>query len=178
MKERLKQTCFLCGMMGTGKSVVGKKIAGKLNLPFHDLDLLIEAEAGMKIPEIFELRGESYFRALEKKILEGFAGSEPGVLALGGGSLQNQEITNAVKSNGILIFIDTDADILAERLRSKNNRPLIKNLNQKELQMKIESLLKERRPFYSQAHITVHSGRNPADEIAERILEKLNDYDL
>lgn len=177
-KTGFNRACFLCGMMGTGKSVIGKKIAGLLNLPFHDLDLLIEAEAGLNIPDIFQNLGESHFRILEKKILMGFTGEEPGILALGGGSLQNQKMTDLIKSRGILIFIDTDIDILVERLSSNRNRPLIKNLNPMELKLKIENLLHERMPYYRQAHIIMKGDRAPANQIAERIVEKLDAYDL
>lgn len=177
-ENKLNQTIFICGMMGTGKSVIGKKIAAQLKLPFHDLDLLIEAEAGMKIPEIFDLKGEPYFRQLESDLLSGFAGSGPGVLALGGGSLQNQEITDLVKNNGILIFIDTPLDFLVKRLGKNNKRPLIKELDQDRLKQKIESLLKERLPYYRQAHITIHSKKMTAFETANEIIEKLNKHDL
>ncbi len=178
MRYMRKQTIFLCGMMGTGKSVIGKLIAEQLKLPFHDLDILIEAEAGMKIPDIFDIKGEPYFRELEYNLLSGFAGSGPGVLALGGGSLQNQDITDLVKNTGILIFIDTPMEILVKRLGKNKKRPLIKNLDRDRLKQKIENLLKERLPFYRQAHITIQSKNMTPGETANEIIGKLSNYDL
>lgn len=178
MTHRLHKTYFLCGMMGTGKSAIGRRFADKLKLPFHDLDVLIEAEAGMKIPEIFKTRGEPYFRKLERDILSGFAGNEPGILALGGGSLQNQNITDLVKNNGILIFIDTPLNILIKRLNKNKKRPMINELNQHELQLKVERLLEERMPYYSQAHLTIKSEEMNVEETSDKIIEKLIEYDL
>lgn len=178
MTDRFHKTYFLCGMMGTGKSAIGRKIADKLKLPFHDLDVLIEAETNMKIPELFESRGEPYFRNLEREILSGFSGNEAGVLALGGGSLQNQNITDLVKNSGILIFIDTPLDILMKRLSNNKNRPMINGLNPNELRLKIEKLLQQRMPYYSQAHLTFKSEDLSVEETSDKIIDKLIEYDL
>lgn len=178
MIHKPNRTYFLCGMMGTGKSAIGRKVADKLILPFHDLDILIEAEAEMKIPEIFEIKGEPFFRKLERELLSGFAGNSPGILALGGGSLQDQEITDLVKNSGILIFIDTPLNILVKRLAKNEKRPMIHDLKQHELRLKVEKLLKERMPFYSQAHITIKSAKMTVEETSDKIIEKLIEYDL
>ncbi|MCC5915595.1 MAG: shikimate kinase [Balneolaceae bacterium] len=174
---KLTQPLFLCGMMGTGKSTIGRKLAGHYNQPFEDLDEVIEREAGMPIPEIFKRHGEAHFRKLERDLLIRKSQQTEGVLALGGGSLQNQHLTDHIKLNGWLIFIDTPEEELLRRLQASENRPMIAGKDQDERAEKIKALLNERRPLYSQAHITVKTEGLNVQEIIEQITTKLAFYE-
>ncbi|MEX2411615.1 MAG: shikimate kinase [Candidatus Paceibacterota bacterium] len=169
MNQNSNKAIFLCGMMGTGKSLIGKHVARKLNLPFTDLDSKIESETGKKIPQIFEEKGESGFREIEKKSLINYLKHPKGVLALGGGSLQNQELVNLIKNSGILIYIDTPNEILLSRLKKSRRRPMINGLDTDELKIMIEKLLEERKPFYNQANIII-SGASKNYEITTKLI--------
>lgn len=177
MQNELKQPLFLCGMMGTGKSTIGRKLANRYGVPFRDLDNLIEEEAGRTIPEIFQTDGEEEFRRLERQILIKVSQTADGVTALGGGSLQNQHLTDHVKLQGWLIFLDTPADELISRLESSENRPMISDKESDERAEKIRHLMEKRRPLYSQAHITVEIGGLNPSQIVEQITTKLAFYE-
>ena len=164
---------FLCGMMGTGKSAVGKELARLLNQPFTDLDKQIEASLSASVSEIFQSKGELFFRGMEQEVLSRFIRSKRGVLALGGGTLQNQQITDSVKSSGILIYINTPLPILLERLQRNNRRPLLHGLTPDQLKQKILQLTSEREIFYSQADIIAEGRSLPAAVTARSIYQKL-----
>ncbi len=166
------QLLFLCGMPGSGKSTVGRHLAEKLGLPFSDLDRLIEEKAGTSIPEIFEKKGEPAFRQLERKLLLGIPDGEPAVIALGGGALQDQQVVDEVKRKGVLIFIDASVSVLSRRLSGKSGRPLLRQTG-KEIRSRIEELLGKRRKYYTQSHITVQTGEQPASLVADAIIHKL-----
>lgn len=173
---KLKQPLFLCGMMGSGKTTVGKTIAERLGVPFSDLDSMIADEAGMGIPQIFEKKGEKWFRQLEQKILVRESQNFKGVMALGGGSLQNQPIVDHLKLYGWLIFLKVHESVISDRVAGDLNRPLLSNAKEsKELPGKmITRLIEQRLPFYIQAQITVDAGKSSPDLIADNILKKIN----
>lgn len=175
----LKQPVFLCGMMGSGKSTVGRVLAERLNVTFHDLDSLIEEKAEKSIPEIFEESGEETFRKVERETLLEIAKSPSGVIALGGGSLQNQHLTDHIKLSGWLVFLKAPIDEIADRLHRGNDRPMIsdKRANKSALHDKISSLMKQRIPYYSQAHLTVQIKDLTPRGIAEAIIDKLAFYE-
>lgn len=177
MKQNNNQAIFLCGMMGTGKSLVGKHLAKKLNLPFTDLDSLIESETGKTIPQIFKEIGESGFRVIEKNSLIKYLNHPKGVLALGGGSLHNQLLVDLIKNSGILILIDTPIEILVSRLKKSRRRPMIKGLNVDELKLYIEKLQKERKPFYNQADIIISGATKSYQITTELIIKELKKTD-
>lgn len=172
-----KQPLFLCGMMGSGKTTIGRSLATLLDIPFYDLDEIIEKEAGISIPEIFKTRGEQAFRTLEKKCLLEIVKNVEGVVALGGGALQNQMIVDHVKLYGWLIFIRTPVDVIIERLHQSSGRPMVDSENRLALKNRILELLAERLPFYTQAPISVESGSKSADETAREIIKKLVVYE-
>lgn len=176
MNSKSDQVIFLCGMMGTGKSLVGKHLAKRLNFQFTDLDSEIESEAGMSIAQIFREKGESGFRDIEKKTLLHFVNRTNGVVALGGGTLQNQQLVDLVKNSGILIFIDTPEEILLNRLKRSKRRPMIHGLSHDELKQLIKKLLDERKPFYNQAHIIISGDAANKESTAELIIKKLKPY--
>lgn len=175
--SKIKQPVFLCGMMGSGKSSVGPRLAEMMNVSFNDLDSLIEEQEAMTIPGIFASKGEAYFRQTEQKVLLRHLEKPGGVLALGGGSLQNQHIADHIKLAGWLVFLDVPVETLVNRLSSDTGRPMISMKGGISLQQRIQQLLDQRRPLYSQAHITIKTGTLQPDEIARNILNKLTIYE-
>ena len=177
----LKKPMFLCGMMGSGKSTVGRELADRMQVPFCDLDEMIVEKAGMSIPEIFEDQGESGFRKLERKILIRESQYVKGVMALGGGSLQNQHIIDHLKIYGWLVFLDVPQSVISTRLKADSNRPMLKTDNTKQDgntgQSKIDILLKDRLPYYRQSEITIQAEDRTADDIAHELIKKLTLYD-
>ncbi|MEX2600309.1 MAG: shikimate kinase [Balneolaceae bacterium] len=173
-KEKL---IFLCGMMGSGKTTIGKVLAEKLALPFSDLDDEIVKREQALIPEIFSKHGEEYFRERERRTLEELSRLPAGVVALGGGALQNREITEGLKQQGRLIFLDAPISVLLSRLQNDKSRPLLNRTGQESPAEKLQRLYRERRPRYAQAHITIRIGTESPAEIAEAILVRLKDYE-
>ncbi len=172
-----RQPVFLCGMMGSGKSTIGKALATELNVPFTDLDLLIEKHEERTIPEIFELEGEAAFRKIEQQLLIKHVQDIEGVLSLGGGSLQNQQVTDHVKLHGWLIFINAPRPVLLNRLKRSDKRPMLTSSQEENRSDIIDRLMKQRLPYYSQAHITVNSGGMKKKEIIDTIIQKLKMYE-
>lgn len=160
--------------MGSGKSTLGNKLANKLNLPFLDLDLLIEEQEHSTIAEIFNQKGEDYFRALETTILKDSVVSNPKfVFSLGGGTPCFNNNMEFINENGTSIYLKYNAGILASRLLvAKQQRPLIADKNEEELKQYVEKLLTEREPFYNQSKIIVE-GMNIT---ANAIIKNLNEY--
>lgn len=169
---KLDSSLFLCGMMGSGKTTVGKILAKKLDRSFIDLDEEIEKGVGMSISEIFRSEGEQRFRVFEKKAVLRAVDKPYCVIALGGGALQNQEIVDRIKKNGLLIFLDAPLSVLLERLRNDSGRPLLQNTEGKETEKKIARLLSKRIKYYSQSHISIKTERYSPELIAETIIKK------
>jgi len=182
-KLTLKKPIFLCGMMGSGKSTVGRKVAGRLDVPFKDLDDMIVDKAGMPIPRIFEERGEPGFRELEREILIRESQYFKGVMALGGGSLQNQHIIDHLKIYGWLVFLDVPQSVISQRISGDSNRPMLaaddpsENPDEDAVRTRIQRLMDERRAYYQQSEITITAGDRTADDIAHELIKKLTLYD-
>ena len=179
MNRTLPDRIFVCGFMGAGKSTVGKALASKAGLPFHDLDDCIEQQAGQTIPAIFESEGEQGFRQKEQAALLDVIRNAKGVIALGGGTLQSQYLVDQIKVNGLLVFIDTSMEQIVERIRGDEHRPLLADENgemKSELVLKedLTALFKERQPFYEQAEVTVNTGESSnIDDLAAQLLKKI-----
>lgn len=171
----LKHPVYLCGMMGSGKSTIGEKLAEELEVPFKDLDSVIEESEGKTIPEIFEQDGEPEFRKIERKHLIKLSGNFLGVLALGGGSLQNQQIVDHLKIYGWLVFIDTSQEEIVKRLSDPSGRPMLERSN--EIAERISNLFDERMKFYEQSHFSVQTENKSIDEITTEIVKKINIYE-
>lgn len=170
----LSKPVFLCGMMGSGKSTVGKRLAAKLNVSFTDLDKVIVEHEGMSIHEIFSKKGEDYFRETERNLLIQESKHMSGVIALGGGSLQNQQVVDHLKIYGLLVFLKVPQSVLLKRLKSGRNRPMLSKTN---IEQKIDQLLKERNPFYEQADITITIGTESHNQVVNNLLKKLSVYE-
>lgn len=160
-------------MMGSGKSTTGRILARKLDVSFQDLDEMIEKEEGMSIPEIFSTKGEPYFRELERKILISESQKSSGVMALGGGSLQNQRIVDHLKIYGWLIFLKVPLSVIYDRISGDKKRPMLSGENGLH---KLRLLLDERTGLYRQAHITLQADNKNPDILADTIIKKLTMY--
>lgn len=168
---------YLCGMMGSGKSTVGAKLAEKLSLPFYDLDSIIEEKESASIPDIFSSKGESYFRDIEKKTLIDHLKIKSGITSLGGGSLQTAELTENIKEIATLVFIEVPLSVLLWRLKSDKSRPMIaaEGNDEKQLRERLMKLIKQREPLYKMAHLHIEGGNKNTDELASEIALKIRD---
>lgn len=164
---------FLCGMMGSGKTTVGRRLARNLQIRFADLDDEICKDQKLTIPEIFERSGEPGFRKVEREVLMRLAERRHTVLALGGGALQDQQVVDHLKKSGWLIFLEAPLSVLSERLGQETGRPLLGDAGRDEIRKKIEKLLQERIALYRQSHLTIDTGASSPDAIAETIVSKL-----
>jgi shikimate kinase len=158
------RSIVLVGMMGAGKSSIGRRLASRLGIPFIDADTEIESAAGMTIPEIFEKHGEPYFRAGEARVIARLLDNGPQVLATGGGSVMDPQTRALIGQKGISIWLKADIDVLLKRTKRRNDRPLVE---------KIKDLLPVREPIYAQADIIIQSRDEPHDMIIDEIMGEL-----
>jgi shikimate kinase len=156
-----RRSIVLVGMMGAGKSSVGRRLAGRLGVPFVDADSEIEDAAGMTIPEIFARHGEPYFRAGEARVIARLLENGPQVLATGGGAVMNQQTRDLIRIKGISVWLKADVDVLMKRTRRRNDRPLAE---------KIRELLPQREPVYALSDIIVRSRDEPHDAVVDDII--------
>ena len=161
------QNIYLVGFMGTGKTVVGKELAKRLNRTFFDLDELIESREGRRISEIFSKKGEAYFRQVEKTIVKEVAGKNGCVVACGGGVVLDAENMRALSGSGMVICLTASAQAIFERTQHTADRPLLNVIDQKK---QIAELLEKRAPFYAQAQYTIDTTTLNAGEVAEAII--------
>ena len=146
-----KNICFI-GLMGSGKSVIGKELASYYKLSFFDSDYEIEKSTGNKINQIFKNHGELYFRKIEEKVCEKLLTLENVVIALGGGSILSKKTRNLIKMNSYSIYVEVDINILEKRLKYSKKRPLLQNVNKKN---KLNDLLSERLIYYNMANLKI-----------------------
>ena len=143
--RRLEKSVVLVGMMGAGKSWVGRRLAARLGVPFIDADAEIEAAAGCSIEDIFELHGESEFREGERRVIARLLDGPPSVLATGGGAFMNSETRDKIRQCATSVWLRTDIETLLKRVARRNDRPLLKDGNPREI---LERLLAEHTPAY------------------------------
>ena len=167
------RSIVLVGMMGAGKSSIGRKLAQTLGIPFVDADTEIEAAAGMTIPEIFSGHGEPYFRAGEARVIARLLEGGPQVLATGGGAFMREETREAIRAKGISVWLKADYDVLARRIKRRNDRPLLKTDNPTAT---LKALIDVRYPVYAEADITVLSRDVPHETIVGEILAELANW--
>lgn len=178
----ISEVIFLCGFMGAGKTTIGQKLAEELDRPFLDLDDRIAEKAEKSIPEIFEDSGEGKFRAIERSALLEVAQQFEGVVALGGGSLQNQHLLDHLKLNGLLIFIEAPIPVIIDRISRDPNRPLLLNeqgepKDRDTLEKELKVLYKDRLPLYEQAVITLKvKADESADEHVKTLINKIRNH--
>ena len=159
---------YLVGFMGSGKTTVGKILSKKLKYPFVDLDNEIEFREGLTIPQIFNLKGEQYFRKLEREVLEDVTENLPKfVMATGGGLGANPTAMEYMKKHGLVVWLDVDFESFLKRTQRDPNRPLLKKPIEE-----LKELFEKRKEVYSRAHIRIRSQRSP-EETAKKVIEVL-----
>ena len=168
------RSVVLVGMMGAGKSSIGRRLAARLAVPFVDADAEIEAAAGMTIPEIFARHGEPYFRGGEARVIARLLESGPQVLATGGGAFMNPDTRALVKLKGVSVWLHADFDVLMRRTsKRRSDRPLLQTENPDET---LRALLAEREPTYALADLTVQSREVPHEAIVADVMTALAAY--
>ena len=165
------RSIVLVGMMGAGKSSVGKRLARRLNLAFADADVEIEQAAGMTIPEIFAHHGEPAFRDGEKKVIARLLEHGPMVLATGGGAFMNADTRAAIAAHGVAVWLKAELDVLLRRVRRRDDRPLLKTENP---EATLARLIEQRYPVYAQADVTVVSHDVPQEVMVDEVIEALS----
>ena len=164
------KSIVMVGLMGCGKSSVGRRLSQILDLPFVAADEEIEAAAGKTINEIFADHGEAHFRDGERKVIARLLMHGPQVLATGGGAFMNAETRQNVKNAGISVWLRADLQVLMRRVMRRDNRPLLKNVDP---EARMRDLMTERYPIYGEADITVDSREVPHDIIVDEIIAQL-----
>jgi len=164
------RSIVLVGMMGSGKSSVGRRLALRLGRPFVDADTEIEKAAGMTIADIFSLRGEAEFRSGEARVIVRLLEGGPQVLSTGGGAFMNSDTRAAVAAKGISVWLNAEADVLMKRIRRRQDRPLLKT---DDPAATLRRLMQERYPTYALADLTVESRDVPHDRIVDEIIGAL-----
>jgi shikimate kinase len=164
------RSIVLIGLMGAGKTAVGKRLAARLDLPFLDADHEIELAAGQTISEIFDEHGEPYFRSGEAKVIARLLGGGPEVLATGGGAYMDARTRANIKAKGISVWLKAELPVLLHRVRRRDNRPLLAAGSPDAV---MRELMKQRYPVYAEADITVESRDVPHDVIVSDVVEAL-----
>ncbi len=169
-----RRSVVLIGMMGVGKSSIGRRLAARLAIPFVDADTEIEKAAGMSISDIFARHGEADFRSGEARVIGRLLEGGPQVLATGGGAFMNEGTRAAIKAKGVSIWLSAEYDVLVRRIsKRKNERPMLQTDNPDET---LRYLLKLREPTYALADLTVQSREGPHDAIVGEIVSVLAAY--
>ena len=169
----LKKTVALVGMMGSGKSAIGKVISSILDVPFIDSDVEIEKAAKLSIPEIFERHGEKFFRDKEGQVIKRLLKEKPCILATGGGAFVNDKIRTSIKNHGVSVWLNADVETLWKRVKHKTTRPLLRTDNPKET---LSNIYKDRIETYSLADVIIESqGTSSLDKMANRVINSLLD---
>lgn len=171
ISKRLNRPIALVGLMGVGKSTIGRRLASALGRAFVDADDAIEDAAQRKISEIFEQFGEDYFRDGERRVIARLIEEHDGVIATGGGAFVNDETRALILDRAIAVWIDCDVETLVERTARKNTRPLLKTGDPREI---LTKLYDDRKGFYAQAQIHVMSDAGPHEYTVTKILEALD----
>jgi len=164
------QPIVLVGLMGAGKSTVGRRLAVRLGLPFVDADTEIETAAGMSIPDIFERFGEAYFRDGERRVIARLMDGERRVIATGGGAFVDQKTRDTILEHGFAVWLDAKPAVLADRVSRRDTRPLLRGKDPLKV---LEELARVRNPFYAMAPLRVSSHRAPHDATVNAILKAL-----
>jgi len=168
------RSIVLVGMMGVGKSSIGRRLAARLGIPFVDADTEIEKAADMSIADIFARHGEAYFRSGEARVIARLLDGGPQVLATGGGAVMNADTRTAIKAKGVSVWLSAEFDVLTRRIsKRKDERPMLQTADPAAT---LRELLAVREPVYAQADITVQSREVPHEAIVTEILSALADF--
>ncbi|MEM8917708.1 MAG: shikimate kinase [Pseudomonadota bacterium] len=170
-EPEIARPIVLIGLMGVGKTTVGRRLAKKLDLPFVDADEEIEKAAGLTISEIFDRFGEEYFRDGERRVISRLLDDRKQVIATGGGAFMNAETRHLILSHATAVWLDADVDILVKRVARRDTRPLLKDGDPREI---LRKLADERNPVYAQAHVHVVGNDSPHETTVNSILSSLS----
>src|ERR1700712_646398 len=166
-----RRSVVLVGMMGAGKSTIGRRLAARLRLPFLNANIEIEAaHAGMTIPEIFAFHGEPYFRDGEARVIARLLDNGPAVVATGGGAFMREETRHRIGNKAVSIWLKVDADIIMRRVKRRLDRPLLQTADP---EATVGRLIAEREPIYQQADLTIWSRDVPHEKIVDECIEAL-----
>src|SRR5215212_820389 len=165
------RSVVLVGMMGAGKSTIGRRLSARLRLPFLDADTEIESAAGMSITDIFENHGEPHFRAGEARVIARLLDGGPAVLATGGGAFMREETRHRIGSQAVSIWLKADADIIMKRVKRRADRPLLQTADPAAT---VGRLIEEREPVYRHADLTIWSRDVPHERIVDECLDALH----
>lgn len=170
---RLAKTIVLVGLMGAGKSCIGRRLAARLDVPFVDADLEIEKAAGLSIAEIFEKYGEAYFRDGERRVMTRLLHGAPCVLASGGGAFIDAETRKLIKDKAASLWLRAELDTLVARTKGRSHRPLLNSGDPRET---LQNLMDTRYPIYAEADVAVDTGIDNPNVTASRALEALEKH--
>ena len=165
-----KRSIVVIGLMGAGKSTIGKRLAQMLGLSFIDADTEIETVSRMTIPELFAAYGEPEFRDLERRVIKRILRTGPRVLATGGGAFMNEATRKAIAKAGVSVWLNAELDVLMERVARKGNRPLLKTADPRAT---MQNLMDQRYPIYAEADVTVLSRDEKKDVMVIEVIEAL-----
>ena len=167
------RSVVLVGMMGAGKSTIGRRLSARLHLPFLDADTEIEAAAGMSIPDIFETHGEPHFRDGEARVIARLLDGGPAVIATGGGAFMREETRNRISDKAVSIWLKADAEIIMKRVKRRADRPLLQTADPVAT---VGRLIEEREPVYQRADLTIWSRDVPHEKIVDECLDALHTW--
>lgn len=167
------RSIVLVGLMGAGKSTIGRRLAREMNMDFRDSDTEITEAAGCSISDIFDIHGEDIFRDLERRIISNLLAGAPSIIATGGGAFISPTVREMIGKSAISIWLKADLDVLLERVSRRNNRPLLEKGDKRVI---LGKLMEERYPIYSEADIVVESDDSSHDVVINKIFDALNDF--
>jgi len=173
LTQAIDRPIALVGMMGSGKSLVGRRLANQLGLPFIDSDTEVETAAGISIAEIFELAGETKFRSMELHAIQSAADAGPSILSTGGGSICTPETADLLCERTLVVWLDAQPETLLSRIGSTGSRPL---LNTNDPLQTLRELAERRQADYGRAHITVKTDRLSAAAAVNAVLDALDSH--
>src|SRR3954462_6694133 len=166
-----RRSVVLVGMMGAGKSTIGRRLAARLRLPVLDADIEIEAAASMSIPDIFATHGEPYFRDGEARVIARLLDNGPAVIATGGGAFMREETRNRIRDKAVSIWLKADADVIMKRVKRRADRPLLQT---EDPAATVGRLIEQREPVYRTADLTIWSRDVPHERIVDECLGALH----
>ncbi len=170
---RPDRTVVIVGLMGAGKSTVGRRLAARLEVPFIDADAEIEKAAGCSIEDIFEVHGEAAFRAGERRVIARLLDGPVHVLATGGGAYMDSSTRQRIREKGVSVWLRAELDLLVRRTARRDHRPLLKDRDQHQV---LGQLIAERYPIYAEADVIVDSGDGPHEIVVQKILSGLSEW--
>ena len=175
MIKKIDKIILLVGLMGSGKTSVGKRLAKKLNLPFVDGDQEIEKAAGLSLVDVLKCFGEEEYRAGEKRVMKRLLQGSPCVLASGGGSFVAEQTRQLAKLNAVTVWLKADVDVLYNRTAGRKHRPFLEG-NDSHLKNKLEKYISEEYPYYAEADIIVETKEEQVDNTVLRVIEAINTF--